>query len=53
MTDEILLIFGCGVTFLAVSGAYVLLRGHLLEVTASRSRARPIAEDPAVAPAER
>jgi len=52
MTDEILLIFGCGVTFLALSGAYVLLRGHLLEITAARSRARRSPKHAAIEPAK-
>lgn len=43
MTDELLLVFGCGVTFLALAGAYVFLRSRWLETplarrTASRRR---------------
>ncbi|MCU0668747.1 MAG: hypothetical protein MUF70_05275 [Myxococcota bacterium] len=31
MTDEVLLVFGCGVTFLALGGAYIYLRTHMLD----------------------
>lgn len=42
MTDELLLLFGCGVSFLALSGAYVFLRGRWLETPlARRAAVRP------------
>jgi len=31
MTDEFLLVFGCGVTFLALGGAYIYLRTRMLD----------------------
>lgn len=52
MTDEVLLLFGCGVTFLAIAGAYVLLRGRLLDIAATRTRLPKIEEARVAAPAK-
>jgi len=36
MSDEVLLVAGCGVTFLALSGAYVYLRARWLGTPLAR-----------------
>jgi hypothetical protein len=52
MTDELLLVFGCGVSFLALSGAWVFLRSRLLETSVARSYTAPPREAAVLPPAK-
>lgn len=51
MTDELILVFGCGVTFLALAGAWTFLRGRMLDLPALRKLKPSVEESRAVAKA--
>lgn len=54
MTDELLLVFGCAVTFLALAGAWIFVGGRMLDTPVLRRRkkkATAAADAPPVAAA--
>jgi hypothetical protein len=54
MTDEFLLVFGCAVTFLALAGGWIFLRGRALDMPAiARKKAPRVAKSPEAAIATR